>query len=57
MSLETHISGSEDKLLARLHFAGRETASYVTKRELATFAPQQASNFAPSSVRLLRWKM
>jgi hypothetical protein len=57
MSLETHISGSEDKLLAGLHFAGRETASYVTKRELATFAPQQASNFKPSDVRLMRFNL
>jgi hypothetical protein len=57
MTLETHISGSEDKLLAGLHFAGRETASYVTKRELATFAPQQASNFKPSGTRLMRFSL
>jgi hypothetical protein len=57
MTLETQISGSEDKLLAGLHFAGRETASYVTKRELVTFAPQQASNFKPSGVRLIRFNL
>jgi hypothetical protein len=57
MSLESHISGSEDKLFAGLHFAGRETASYVTNRDLATFAPQQASNFKPSGVRLMRFNL
>jgi hypothetical protein len=57
MTLETHIAGSEDKLLDGLHFKGRNTASYVVRRELATFAPQQASNFKPSGVRLMRFNL
>ena len=43
MSLETHIAGSEDRLLDSLHFAGRNSASYITARRAATFAPSSAA--------------
>ena len=45
MSLETHISGSEDRLLDSLHFAGRNSASYITARREATFAPSSAASW------------
>ena len=45
MSLEQHISGSEDRLLDSLHFAGRNSASYVTARRAATFAPSSAATW------------
>ena len=45
MSLETHIAASEDRLIDSLHFAGRNTASYIVAR--------RASTFHPSSVGLL----
>ena len=51
MSLETHIAGSEDRLIDGLHFAGRNTASYIVSRKDATFHPSSASNFKPSGVR------
>ena len=57
MTLETHISGSEDKLLSGLHFQNQNTASYVIRRELATFPPQQASNFKSTGVRLMRFSL
>ncbi len=43
MSLETHIAGSEDRLIDGLHFAGRNTASYITARRVAPFAPSSAA--------------
>jgi hypothetical protein len=43
MSLETHISGSEDRLIDSLHFAGRNSASYIIARRAATFAPSSAA--------------
>ena len=45
MSLETHISGSEDRLLDSLHFAGRNSASYIIARRAATFAPSSAASW------------
>ena len=57
MSLETHIAGSEDRLIDGLHFAGRNTASYLVNRRDATFHPSSASNFKPSGVRLMRWSL
>ena len=45
MSLETHIAGSEDRLLDSLHFAGRNSASYITARRAATFAPSSAASW------------
>ncbi len=57
MSLETHIAGSDDQLIAGLHFAGRNTASYITSRANASFAPQTASNFKPSGSRLMRFSL
>ena len=43
MSLETHIAGSEDRLIDGLHLSGRNTASYITARRAATFAPSSAA--------------
>ena len=43
MALETHIAGSADRLIDGLHFAGRNTASYITARRAATFAPSSAA--------------
>ena len=57
MSLETHIAGSEDRLIDGLHFAGKATASYVTSRSSVSFAPQTASNFKPSGSRLMRFSL
>ena len=57
MSLETHIAGSDDQLIAGLHFAGRNTASYITSRQNVSFAPQTASNFKPSGSRLMRFSL
>ena len=57
MSLETHIAGSDDQLIAGLHFAGRNTASYITSRQNISFAPQTASNFKPSGSRLMRFSL
>ncbi len=45
MSLETHIAGSEDRLIDGLHFAGRNTASYSTARRACTFAPSSAASW------------
>ena len=57
MSLETHIAGSEDKLIDSLHFAGRNSASYVTERRGVSFAPQAASDFKSGGVRLMRFNL
>ena len=57
MSLETHIAGSDDKLIDGLHFAGRNTASYVTSRSSVSFAPQTASNFKTSGSHLMRFSL
>ena len=57
MSLETHIAGSEDRLLDSLTFAGKSTASYVTERRNCTFAPQSGGNFSTSGIRLLRFNL
>ena len=57
MSLETHISGSEDKLIDSLSFAGRNTASYVTERRSCSFQPQSGGLFSPNGVRLLRFNL
>ena len=57
MSLETHIAGSDDQLIAGLHFAGRNTASYITSRQNVSFAAQTASNFKPSGSRLMRFSL
>jgi len=57
MSLETHISGSEDRLIDSLHFAGQSSASYVIERRGVSFAPQTASDFKPGGVRLMRFSL
>ena len=57
MSLETHISGSEDKLIDSLSFAGRNTASYVTERRSCSFQPQSGGLFSPNGVRLIRFNL
>ena len=57
MSLEPHIASSDDKLTDGLHFAGRNTASYITDRRSASFAPQTASNFKPSGSKLMRFNL
>ena len=57
MSLETHISGSEDKLIDSLSFAGRNTASYVTERRSCSFQPQSGGLFSPNGVRLMRFNL
>ena len=57
MSLETHIAGSEDRLIDGLRFAGRNTAGYLVNRRGATFHPSSTSNFKPSGVRLMRWSL
>ena len=57
MSLETHIAGSEDRLLDSLTFAGKNTASYVTERRSCTFAPQSGGNFSPAGIRLMRFNL
>ena len=57
MSLETHISGSEDRLIDGLHFGSRNTASYIVERTQATFHPTSASAWQPSGVRLLRFNL
>ena len=56
MSLETHI-GSEDRLADGLHFAGRNTASYITARRATTFSPSSAAAWAPNGVRLVRFSL
>lgn len=56
-SLETHIAGSEDRLIDGLHFAGRNTASYIIARKSVTFSPSSASNWQPSGVRLMRFNL
>ena len=43
MSLETHIAASEDRLIDSLHFAGRNTASYIAARRASTFHPSSAA--------------
>ena len=43
MSLETHIAASEDRLIDSLHFAGRNTASYIVARRASTFHPSSAA--------------
>ena len=57
MSLETHISGSEDSLIDGLTFAGRNTASYVTERRSCSFQPQSGGLFSPNGVRLMRFNL
>jgi len=57
MSLETHIAGSEDRLLDSLHFGGKNSASYITERRQVTFAPSSASSWKPSGVRLCRFNL
>ena len=57
MSLETHISGSEDKLIDGLSFTGRNTASYVTERRSCSFQPQSGGLFSPNGVRLLHFNL
>ena len=57
MSLETQISGSEDKLIDGLSFAGRNTASYVTERRSCSFQPQSGGLFSPNGVRLMRFNL
>ena len=57
MTLETHIAGSEDKLLEGLHFGSRNTASYVTARRSTTFSPSSASSWKPAGVRLVRFNL
>jgi hypothetical protein len=57
MSLETHIAGSDDRLIDGLHFAGRNTASYITQRSSVTFAPQTSANLRTSGSRLLRFSL
>ncbi len=57
MSLETHIAGSDDRLIDSLFFAGKNTASYMTSRSSVSFAPQTASNFKTSGSRLMRFSL
>ena len=57
MSLETHIAGSEDRLIDGLFFGSRNTASYVIARKAATFHPSSASSWRPSGVRLMRFNL
>ena len=57
MSLETHIAGSDDRLIDGLHFAGRNTASYVVARNSVSFAPQTSADIAPRGSRLLRFSL
>ena len=57
MSLETHTTGSEDRLLDSLTFAGKSTASYVTERRSCTFAPQSGGNFSAAGIRLMRFNL
>jgi hypothetical protein len=57
MSLETHISGAEDKLIDGLSFAGRNTASYVTERRNCSFQPQSGGLFSPNGIRLMRFNL
>ena len=57
MSRETHIAGSDDQLIAGLHFAGRNTASYIVSRQNVSFAAQTASNFRPAGSRLMRFSL
>lgn len=57
MSLETHIAGVEDSLIDSLHFAGRNSASYVTRRNEVTFAPQSGGRFEVGGIRLLRYNL
>ena len=57
MSLETHVAGSEDRLLDSLTFGGKSTASCVTERRSCTFAPQSGGNFATNGIRLLRFNL
>lgn len=55
MSLETHISSSEDRLISGLHFNGRNTASYIVARRACTFAPSNAAAWTPRG--LLRFNL
>ena len=57
MSLETHISGSEDKLIDGLSFQGRNTASYITERRSCSFQPQSGGIFSPNGIRLMRFNL
>ncbi len=57
MSLETHISGSEDRLIDGLHFGGKNTASYITARPATTFSPSSVAAWSPSGVRLRRFNL
>jgi hypothetical protein len=57
MSLETHISGSEDKLIDGLAFQGRNTASYITERRSCSFQPQSGGIFSPNGIRLMRFNL
>ena len=57
MSLETHIAGAEDALISGLHFGNRNTASYITERRSATFAPQTSADITPAGSRLLRFNL
>jgi hypothetical protein len=57
MSLETHISGAEDKLVDGLSFAGRNTASYITERRSCSFQPQSGGLFSPNGIRLMRFNL
>ena len=57
MSLETHIAGSEDRLIDGLHFGGKNTASYITARRATTFSPSSAAAWAPNGVRLVRFNL
>ena len=57
MSLETHISGAEDRLLDSLHFGGKNSASYIIDRRQVTFAPSSASSWKPTGVRLCRFNL
>ncbi len=57
MSLETHISGAEDKLVDGLSFAGRNTASYITERRSCSFQPQTGGLFSRNGIRLMRFNL
>ena len=57
MSLKTHISGVEDRLIDGLHFAGRPTSSYITERRNCTFSAQSGALFTPNGIRLMRFNL
>ena len=54
--LESVIASSDDLLKKGFHYAGSQTSSYITSRSNASFVPNTASDFKPSSSRLSRFQ-